>query len=77
MQAYTEDEYRAFERKVLPRLDEDAQLFAALTLYTGMRRGEICALQWEDIDFERRKINVTKSIAWPAQNKGVVMEPDG
>ena len=75
VQAYTEDEYRAFERKVLPNLDESAQLFAALTLYTGMRRGEICALQWEDIDFKRRKINVTKSIAWPSQNRGIIKSP--
>jgi integrase len=49
VEAYTEDEYRNFEKLVLPCLEESTKLFAAITLYTGMRRGEICALRWEDI----------------------------
>lgn len=32
-----------------------------LALYTGMRRGEIIALRWPDVDFEHRRIAVTKS----------------
>ena len=61
--------------EVLPRLDESAQLFAGITLYTGMRRGEICALRWEDIDLEAMRIHARKSIAWPCQNQGIVKEP--
>ena len=34
----------------------------ALCLYTGLRIGEICALQWKDIDIEQRIISVTKTI---------------
>ncbi len=34
-----------------------------LTLATGMRRGEICALRWDDIDFEAQQIHVHKSLA--------------
>lgn len=33
-----------------------------LALATGMRRGEICGLQWEDIDFEKQQIHVNKSL---------------
>jgi len=33
-----------------------------LSLFTGMRIGEICALQWRDIDFENKIIVVTKSL---------------
>lgn len=33
-----------------------------ISLYTGMRVGEICALRWEDIDFELRKIRIKKTI---------------
>ncbi|MFC1833237.1 tyrosine-type recombinase/integrase [Thermodesulfobacteriota bacterium] len=29
-----------------------------VALYTGMRRGEILRLQWQDVDFKRGKINV-------------------
>lgn len=33
-----------------------------LALATGMRRGEICGLRWEDIDFEKQQIHVNKSL---------------
>lgn len=33
-----------------------------LTIYSGMRIGEVCALQWNDIDFEDRVIKVNKTI---------------
>jgi len=33
----------------------------ALALLTGMRNGELHALQWTDVDFENRVISVTKS----------------
>ncbi len=75
VKAYTEDEFRDFEKEVLPLLEKNARLFAAITLYTGMRRGEICALRWEDIDFKSRKIHIEKSIAWPAQNQGIIKAP--
>ena len=35
---------------ILPILPTSAKRFAAITLYTGMRRGKICALRWEDVD---------------------------
>lgn len=34
----------------------------ALSLYTGIRIGELCALQWGDIDFEKRTLTVRKTI---------------
>lgn len=34
----------------------------AISLFTGMRIGEICALQWKDIDLEHKVIHVTKTI---------------
>lgn len=33
-----------------------------LGLYTGMRLGEICALKWADIDWERRTITVQRTV---------------
>ena len=75
VEAYTEDEYRDFEREVLPRLEGSTQLFAAITIYTGMRRGEICALRWEDIDLDGKRIHVSKAVAWPCQNEGIIKEP--
>ena len=31
-------------------------------MYAGLRIGEVCALKWEDIDFENRIINVTHTL---------------
>jgi integrase len=33
-----------------------------LALYTGLRIGELCALQWSDVDLKQGKISVTKTI---------------
>ena len=41
----------------------DLWLFPYIALMTGMRKGEILALQWKDIDFEKNYIYVTKSVA--------------
>lgn len=34
----------------------------ALSLYTGIRIGELCALQWADIDMENRSITIQKTL---------------
>jgi integrase len=33
-----------------------------LAALTGMRRGELCALRWSDVDFEAGRINVARSV---------------
>lgn len=38
-------------------------LFPFFALMTGMRKGEILALTWKDIDFDKNYIYVTKSVA--------------
>jgi len=55
----------------IARPEEAAQLIAALTeadralwataLYSGLRRGELQALRWEDVDFEGALIRVVRS----------------
>ena len=56
---YTQDEID----KILTRFkDDDVFTCAFITsCFTGMRPGELCALTWEDIDFESKVINVRHS----------------
>ena len=47
-------------------VDDPFGLFAYLLLYTGLRRGELLALQWRDIDLGNRSISVRKSVTYAA-----------
>lgn len=73
--AYTNKEYGELTQTLLPALDGPTKLYAAISLYTGARQGEICALQWQDVDFEKNRLNITKSVAWGGKNKGFIKEP--
>lgn len=48
----------------LARLAQPARLAVAITLAltTGMRRGEICALRWSDVDFDRNELTVRHAL---------------
>lgn len=50
--------------KVNRNIDRPFGLFMYSILYTGMRRGEACALRWKDIDFDTKRIHITKSSYW-------------
>lgn len=37
-------------------------MFAYWAMYTGMRKGELLALTWDDVDLNKRTISITKSV---------------
>ena len=47
-------------------------VYLKLALATGMRRGELCALKWEHIDWEHGFIEVKKAIAYLGNEDGQV-----
>ncbi len=73
--AYTEEEFKKIEMFVFPHLEGSDLLYAAFTLYAGMRQGEICALTWDDVDLEQRLVYVTKSVSWAGKNQGKLKKP--
>lgn len=40
----------------------DKELGIILSLYTGMRLGEVCALQWEDIDLKANTVHICHTV---------------
>ena len=55
-----------------PRSDDPMSLFAWFLLYTGLRRGELLALRWEDIDFEDHCIHVRREVVYESNQPIVV-----
>lgn len=56
---------RKEQMKLLSVLKQDIDPFKtaiALSLYTGLRLGEICALKWTDIDAENRLVTVNRTV---------------
>ena len=47
--------------KELP--NQRAYIFFRLLAFTGMRKGELLALEWSDIDFKKRTVTINKSVA--------------
>ena len=50
------------QEKLRQTSDGSRDLPALLSLYTGMRLGEICALKWTDIDWEQGTITVRRTV---------------
>ena len=60
--------------KVRAGLEYDFGLFPFMLFYTGLRRGELLALRWEDIDREKKLIRVERAVYF-AGNTPQIKEP--
>lgn len=67
----TEDLTRGQLRRLFEAIDKDEDIQAAnilrMALFTGMRRGELFKLKWEDVDFERGFIQIRDPKGGPDQ----------
>lgn len=53
---------RRLEDYLLLHADDSTCLGILLCCYTGLRIGELCALQWKDIDWENRLVKIRKTM---------------
>ena len=60
IECFTLDEQRRIEQAVMQD-KRKKMLGIILCLYTGLRIGELLALEWSDIDFQKGLLNVNKS----------------
>ena len=56
-------EQQTLLEKALTKDMNEVKLLIYITLYTGIRIGEACALMWEDIDLDSRILHVRKTIS--------------
>ena len=55
--------------------DDQLEALYVLALTTGMREGELLGLKWEDVDFERKKVQVRRTISRIPHQGFQVAEP--
>ena len=66
---YTDAEIKAVEEYAVGKMPE-----AIVLLETGLRRGELLGLKWEDIDLKNGVLNVSRSVA-DKKGGGVIINP--
>ena len=72
---YEPNTFRKIEA-LLPSLNkENDRLYLALSMYTGMRQGEIIALRWEDIDMDKGFIRINCAASFGGRNKPKQKDP--
>lgn len=49
------------QKRVKSAAQAAGNLSALLAMYTGMRLGEICALQWQDVNWQQRTVTVRRT----------------
>lgn len=53
--------YQIQEYQAAHKIQNQLKLFFYFAMFTGCRRGELIALTWDDIDFEKAAVSITKS----------------
>src|SRR5207248_211639 len=71
VQVYTEDQVKALLAASRPHR---LHALFALAVYSGMRQGELLALHWPAIDFERDSVQVLKTLRM-TKDVGFTLEP--
>ncbi len=56
-------------------INPQAYVFFRLAAFSGMRKSEMLALTWQDIDYQRNRISVTKTQSKGDNNKLLVQSP--
>ncbi|MDY4431061.1 tyrosine-type recombinase/integrase [Evtepia sp.] len=72
VEAYTADELR----HIIECLDKEPlkwRVYIHLLIDTGLRRGECCALRWENIDFQDHRLTVAGNLCYTPK-KGVYLD---
>lgn len=65
-------------KRLITLLDDEPiqyKTMIILLIYTGIRRGELCGLEWKDIDFSNRTMNIVRTSQYIGNKKLITKEP--
>lgn len=62
-------------KTILRNVDASFGLFPFLLLCTGLRKSEALALTWDDVDFSKKEITISKSLEYPTGSTPRVKSP--
>lgn len=68
---WTFEEYQEFRNAII---EEKHRVMFDMLYYSGMRVGELLALNWDDIVWEENKIKITKDLSF-VDNKQIIQPP--
>lgn len=68
-EVFNKDE-RGRLQSYLQKNPTESNLGILLTMYSGLRIGELCALTWNDIDFQNGVIHISKAVQRVAERSG-------
>lgn len=72
---YSKEELKQFLTLVDNENDIKLTAMFRVLAFTGIRKGELQALEWSDIDFTNNTININKTLALNTEKKVVVQTP--
>ena len=72
--AVPEAQFREITKNVMNLENSAEKLMLALLIFTGMRRGEVLGLRWDDIDFDEKCIHIRRNVTHPG-NPAVIGTP--
>lgn len=72
-EVYTLTEAQTFIDTLIQKAPIVFQTYFILAIYGGLRRGELCGLTWNDIDFENEIISIDKAL-YHISNKGSTLD---
>lgn len=70
VEAFTVEEQRAIESEIV-RSDDKRLHGILLCFYTGLRIGELLGLTWDDVDFSKGIIRITKTVYREKNDDGI------
>jgi integrase len=71
---YTEEQVSTLMNHIVNE-DPKWQMIITIAITTGMRRGEILALEWDNVDLERGKIHIQQSLTYTKGKGYIFKEP--